>query len=167
MIILGTAAFLLMLLGDINDAFWRKKALRLCFPAGIAALAAATALGLDFSKADAAWCLVAAAFGLLLIYALFGSFSVNEAYVEQEHGRKVCDTGFYGACRHPGVLFFVAMYASLHFALGLSWREVIVYSALNLLLAAAEDVWIFPRVLGGYDEYKKRVPFIIPRLKKH
>ena len=42
MIILGTAAFLLMLLGDINDAVLGRRLLRLCFPIGLIMLAAAT-----------------------------------------------------------------------------------------------------------------------------
>lgn len=163
---LGCFAFALMLLGDINDACFGKKALRLCFPLGLLLLAAATACNVELKKADGAWCLVSAAFFLLLLYALFGSFSVKDAYVEQGHGRTVCDTGFYGACRHPGVLFFAALYVSLHFALNLPWLDAAVYSLLNLLLAAVEDIWIFPRSIGGYDDYKKRVPFIIPRLKK-
>ena len=162
MILLGAAAFLLMLLGDINDALWHKKAMRLCFPLGLAVLAAATAAELSFKSPDAAWCAVAAAFLLVLLYALFGSFSVKDAYVSQECGRRVYDKGFYALCRHPGVLFFAGLYVSLHYALALPWPDAAVYAALNLLLAALEDKWLFPRSIGGYDEYKTRVPFLIP-----
>lgn len=55
MTLIGAAAFLLMLLGDVNDAVWHKGALRLCFPIGFVLLAAATALRLDYSGIDAAW----------------------------------------------------------------------------------------------------------------
>lgn len=67
----------------MNDAVWHRRPLRLCFPARIAALAAATALRLRPGEADAAWCVIAAAFLLLLLYALFGSFSVNDAHVSR------------------------------------------------------------------------------------
>lgn len=162
MMLLGAAAFLMMLLGDVNDAVWHKGPLRLCFPAGLAALAAATALRLRPGEADAAWCVIAAAFLLLLLYALFGSFSVSDAYVRQDSGRHVCDKGFYALCRHPGVLFFAGLYLSLHYALALPWADAALYTALDLLLAAAEDKWLFPRCIGGYAEYKTRVPFLIP-----
>lgn len=36
------------------------------------------------------------------------------------------------------------------------------YAVFNMLLAAFEDKWLFPRSIGGYDEYKKRVPFLLP-----
>ena len=104
--LIGAAAFLLMLLGDVNDAAWHKGALRLCFPTGLVLLAAATALRLDYSGVDAAWCAVSGAFLLVLLYVLFGSFSVKDAYVRQDSGRRVYDKGFYALCRHPGVLFF-------------------------------------------------------------
>lgn len=58
--------------------------------------------------------------------------------------------------------FFAGLYASLHYAFALPWPDAALYSALNLLLASAEDKWFFPRSIGGYDEYKKRVPFLIP-----
>ena len=162
MIFLGAAAFLLMLLGDVNDAVWHRSALRMCFAFGLAALSAATAARLSFKSPDAAWCAVAAAFLLVLLYALFGSFSVKDAYVSQESGRQVCDKGFYALCRHPGVLFFAGLYVSLHYALSLPWADAVLYTALDILLAAAEDKWLFPRSIGGYDEYKTRVPFLIP-----
>lgn len=164
MIGLGIAAFLLMLLGDINDAVFDRAVLRLCFPAGLVLLAIATGAGIRLGNADMAWCVAALAFLALLLYALFGSFPVKDAYASQETGRQVYDGGFYAACRHPGVLFFAGLYISLHFAVELPITDAAVYTGLDLALAFAEDVWIFPKTIGGYEEYKKRVPFIIPGL---
>lgn len=163
MIILGTAAFLLMLLGDINDAVLGRRLLRLCFPIGLIMLAAATGARITLKGANLTWSILAVAFLLLLLYALFGSFPVKEAYATQDTGRQVCDSGFYAMCRHPGVLFFAGLYISLHFAVALPLADALIYTGLDLLLAFAEDVWIFPKTIGGYGEYKKRVPFIIPR----
>lgn len=162
MIGLGILAFALMLLGDLNDALFGKKPLKLCFPLGLVLLAAATYLGCDFERISAAWCIASGVFLLLLLYSLFGSFSVRDAYVGQAGGRKVCDRGMYAMCRHPGVLFFAGLYICLHFAVRLPAAHAAVYIALDLLLAALEDSIVFPKVLGGYDEYKTRVPFIIP-----
>lgn len=162
---LGILAFALMLLGDLNDAQFGQKPLKLCFPTGIILLAAATYFGCDFGRISVVWCIAAGAFLLLLLYSLFGSFSVRDAYVEQGCGRRVCDRGVYAMCRHPGVLFFAGLYACLHFAVRLPASHTILYIALNLLLAVFEDSAVFPKVLGGYDEYKTRVPFIIPTMK--
>lgn len=165
MILLGVSAFALMLLGDINDARLCKKTLKLCFPLGVILLAAATLSGCDFGRISAAWCAGAAIFLLLLLRSLFGSFSVKEAYVEQQSGRRVCDRGLYAMCRHPGVIFFAGLYACLHFALSIPVSHMLLYIILNLLLAAFEDSVVFPEVLEGYAEYKTRVPFIIPTIQ--
>lgn len=164
--LLGAAAFLLMLLGDMNDALWHRRALRICFPAGFVLLAAATALRLDLKSVDAAWCAAAFAFLLLLLYSLFGSFSVKDAYVTQNSGRQVYDKGFYASCRHPGVWFFAGLYIALHYAAALPLSDAGLYIAMNLILAAVEDIYFFPRSIGGYGEYKKRVPFMIPKAAK-
>ena len=161
MIVLGILAFALMLLGDINDARFGKKPLKLCFPLGVILLAVATYLGCDFERISVIWCVAAGAFLLLLLYSLFGSFSVKDAYVEQPGGRRVCDRGLYAMCRHPGVLFFAGLYICLCFAVRFPAAHTLTYITLDLLLAVLEDIAIFPKVLGGYDEYKTGVPFII------
>lgn len=165
MMLLGIMAFALMLLGDLNDARLGKKPLKLCFPLGVLLLAASTYFGCDFKRVNIIWCIAAGAFLLLLLHSLFGSFSVKDAYVEQPGGRRVCDRGLYAMCRHPGVLFFAGLYVCLHFAVGLPTSHTLLYIALNLLLAVLEDGTFFPKVLEGYDEYKTRVPFIIPTIE--
>ena len=58
----------------------------------------------------------------------------------------------------------------MHAVIFLLWRDArvaVVGGALvlmDLLLVLIEDVWIFPRLLRGYDVYKQRVPMLIPRL---
>lgn len=164
MILLGVSAFALMLLGDLNDARFGKRLLRLSFPLGIILLAAATLSACDFGSVNAVWCAAAAIFLLLLLRSLFGSFPVKEAYVEQQSGRRVCDRGLYAMCRHPGVIFFAGLYACLHFGVRLPVSHMLLYIVLNLLLAAFEDSVVFPEVLEGYAEYKTRVPFLIPTI---
>ena len=61
--------------------------------------------------------------------------------------------------------FFAGLYVCLHFAVGLPTSHTLLYIALNLLLAVREDGTFFPKVLEGYDEYKTRVPFIIPTIE--
>ncbi len=166
MIFLGIGAFLLFALGDANDAFFKIKWLKLSFPIGLCAVAAATYFRTDASEGvSAVWCAVAGVFFLLELYALFGAFPANEAYVETGGRRTVCTSGVYALCRHPGVLFFAGMYVCLSLGLNLPWLDTVVYCALDIALVVFEDYCTFPHILGGYDEYRKTTPFLIPTAK--
>lgn len=163
MLVLGVIAFAVMAIGDLNDAFFKKRPIKLCFPLGLVMLCLATAARLSLTEFSVLWCAAAAVFLVLELYALFGSFSVSEAYTATDVPRQTCDNGLYSLCRHPGIPPFACLYICLHFGAGLPLLDALVYIFCDLLLAVFEDTVIFPRILGGYDDYKKRVPFIIPR----
>lgn len=165
MLALGICAFAVFAAGDLNDVFFKKKALKLCFPLGLIILAIATAARLSLTEPSILWCTAAAVFLALLLYALFGSFSVSEAYTASSETRQTCDKGLYSLCRHPGIPLFAGLYICLHFGLHLPLPDAVIYIALDLALALLEDIVIFPRLLNGYDEYKNKVPFIVPRFK--
>ena len=162
MIFLGVAAFLLFILGDINDAYIKKRALKPCFTVGLLLLAAATVCRMDMSHAKVIWFVFAAVFLAYLLKSLFGSFSNSEAYADEPESRDVVDTGLYALCRHPGVLFFGGLYLCLHFGINLPWTDTIVYIVLNVILATLEDRFFFPEFLEGYDKYREKVPFLLP-----
>lgn len=163
MLFLGAFGFVLFFLGDLNDAFFRKKALKPCFFAGFTALIIATALRLEPKiGAGLLLCIPALIFAWLLYKALFGAFPVKPAYTDAMAEKKTVSSGVYALCRHPGVLFFAGLYICLVPALGLPIFDCALYIVLDFLLAWAEDELIFPRSLEGYDEYKKAVPFMIP-----
>lgn len=166
MLVLGVCAFAVMATGDVNDAFFKKKPLKLCFPLGLMMLCFATAARLSFAKLGILWCAAAAVLLVLELYALFGSFSVSEAYAATDAPRQTSEKGLYSLCRHPGIPLFAGLYICLHFGAGLPLSDALAYIFCDLLLAVFEDAVIFPRLLGGYDDYKKRVPFIIPRFYK-
>ena len=166
MLVLGVCAFAVMATGDVNDAFFKKKPLKLCFPLGLMMLCFATAARLSFAKLGFLWCAAAAVLLVLELYALFGSFSVSEAYAATDAPRQTSEKGLYSLCRHPGIPLFAGLYICLHFGAGLPLSDALAYIFCDLLLAVFEDAVIFPRLLGGYDDYKKRVPFIIPRFYK-
>lgn len=166
MLVLGIIAFAVMATGDINDAFFKKKVLKLCFPLGLVMLCYATAARLSLDKLSVLWCGAAAVFFALELYALFGSFSVSEAYTSIEAPRQTSENGLYSLCRHPGIPLFAGLYICLHLGAQLPLSDVLVYIICDFFLAVFEDIVIFPRLLDGYDDYKKRVPFIIPRFYK-
>ena len=67
---------------------------------------------------------------------------------------------------HPGFWMFVLFYGFL--ALLFSNIQLfycfLVYNTCNFLYIVLQDVYIFPRYIRGYLEYKKAVPFILPTL---
>lgn len=162
MIILGLSSFLLILLGDVNDAYIKSKALKPCVTIGLLMLLVATVCRVDMDGANLIWFAFAAIFFAYLLKSLFGSFPISEAYTDEPDSRRVVDTDLYALCRHPGVLFFMGLYICLHFGINLPWTDTIVYIVLNIIVAALEDRFFFPEFLVGYDKYREKVPFLLP-----
>lgn len=165
---LGLCAFALFFLSDYNDWRMGRKGLRLCFPLGAILLAAGTLLRCDGKSALSAGGLRmaaicgAAAFFALLIYTLFFAIPADASYAKPGEKRKVCTTGVYALCRHPGVLWFMGLYACLSAAAGLPAADSVVYSAANVLLIWFEDRLVFPALMEGYDAYREKTPFLLP-----
>lgn len=174
-LVLGTAigcfAFLLMYLGDLNDWKFGIPVLRFLFPAGFALLSCSSLLLFGTGRSElpetGKWIFAALALLslVLLLISLFFSFSAEEAYVTQQKKRPVCTTGFYSLCRHPGFLWFVLLFLSLHFACGVPWADVILFILLNLGLIVFEDRAVFPSSLAGYKAYQETTPFLFPNHK--
>jgi protein-S-isoprenylcysteine O-methyltransferase Ste14 len=104
---------------------------------------------------------------LLMFYTLFFSLPFTETYIKLNKNNNVVDTGMYSLCRHPGVLWFAFFFLFLWLASGktiMMWAGII-WTGLNILLVYIEDTIIFPKELIGYNEYKKRVPFILPNYR--
>lgn len=175
MYIIGGATFLLFFLHDFNDWKLGKKCLRFCFPTGMVLLIISTVMMCIPVNAGPIHLMsiriLTGILGVLLlwaeIYSLFFSFSREEAYTGkgESEDRKVCTSRFYALCRHPGVLFFILLYVDLGLCLGMDFPGLALLCFLNLLLAAFEDIFVFPKVFSGYEEYKETTPFLVPRCK--
>jgi len=72
---------------------------------------------------------------------------------------RVRDTGVYALCRHSGMFWYIGLCFSMSFSLNLPLLTAGVYSLLNLIYIAIQDIVVFPRKIKGYVEYKKRIPF--------
>lgn len=171
-LILGIAGFALYFLYDINGYLVECRLLRTAFFAGSALLGAATLLDLWTAWRQGAFTgLADAGFGGIsllafgaLIYCLFFALPFQETYIDQAGGRRVYDGGVYALCRHPGVLCFFAMYLFLGLA-ALPSRLLchgMIFSLLNVLYAWFQDRVTFPKCFSDYEDYRKRVPFMIP-----
>lgn len=110
--------------------------------------------------------ILSVAFLGVLIYTLFFALPFEETYVAQE-AHKTYDKKMYALCRHPGVLWFAGFYICLWLAFGGKSLLVMAvwFSFLNFCYIILQDCYTFPKVFSDYEDYKKRVPFLIPNGK--
>lgn len=169
----GIGAFVLFFLYDWHTVTGRVSWLRGGFFAGCLLLAVSLAglLATALAATGAgpvrltAGLIAAGGFLLLLLYTLFGAIPFDATYL-QEGGRPcVCRRGVYALCRHPGVLWLFGFTLCLWLALGTrpllaAW---LLFSASNLLYVWLQDRWSFPRTFADYDDYRREVPFLLPR----
>lgn len=175
--IIGMISFLLFFLYDWNRVFWKKVWMRSFFAVGTALLVivgirmiAKALQGMNGGgKGICTFCLaVSACFFVLLIYTLFFALPFDSTYCQDADNHPVCRTGMYGRCRHPGIWWFFGLFAGLGMAAGDGeqlWLGLVL-SGLNLLYAWYQDRWIFVEEFSDYEDYRKDVPFLVPRLVK-
>lgn len=74
--------------------------------------------------------------------------------------------GSYGRCRHPGFWWFVVLALSLGFLKPYAshFITIFVMIILDLALICVQDYFVFPKLFVGYNEYRKLVPFLVPRV---
>ncbi|HWR12576.1 MAG TPA: hypothetical protein VN445_12205 [Rectinemataceae bacterium] len=81
---------------------------------------------------------------------------------------KTYSGGTYGLCRHPGFWWFSFLVASIGALRGFrsNFFTIFIMIGLDLLLIFIQDCYTFPKVFRGYEDYKKSVPFLMPRMRK-
>ena len=108
---------LLFFVYDLNQLHQNLRCLRWLFAAGCTLLAGATAWLLFSGRvlfspppfwSSLAWA-VCAVFLFLLVYTLFFALPFGKTYIKGD-SRRVCDTGVYALCRHPGFCRFAGAY---------------------------------------------------------
>ncbi len=168
-LLIGSGGFVLCFLYDWNRVFWKKSWMTGFFGIGCLGQVAA---GVSFiyeawNNQSSGWliwiglsviCLIG------LIYTLFFALPFDSTYRQEADQHKVCRTGIYGVCRHPGIWWFFGCFLCLGGACGS--KTVLVYgmilSLINLLYAWYQDKWIFPHEFSDYEDYQKEVPFLLP-----
>jgi protein-S-isoprenylcysteine O-methyltransferase Ste14 len=169
---MGTLAFVLFFIYDINSVTVNYKIFHGCFFIGCFFLVVATGGIVSSTLTGVMWYTgrimafmpLAIIFMMLLIYTLFFAIPFEDTYIKAGTPPKTCTTGLYALSRHPGVLWFMGFYLSLWLALSgaLLLTAGILFSLFNLLYIVLQDRWTFMKVFPDYGEYKKHTPFLIP-----
>lgn len=172
-VIPGILGFMACCLFDINKIRWNIRFLNLFFVIGSVLLIGSSILCIlqaDFSSIFSKFGFyhLLMLLGLLLsiigeIYALFFALPFEDTYMESEHV-PVISKGWYAACRHPGFWTLTLVYLFLWLLLSNIelFYALIAYTLSNFLYICVQDRYIFPRYIQGYEEYKQRVPFLVP-----
>ena len=174
MVYLGLLGFILYFLYDLNQITIKSKLLKPTFTVGSLCLTIAW-FSVFFSKKviifnyflQIIFLLLAIISLILLVYTLFFAIPFKETYVEEEFN-KVVKTGIYGFSRHPGVIFFFGftIFASLAAGNLQLLQDSLIYNVFNLMYVIYQDIYIFPKCFIDYNQYKKEVHFLLPRIWK-
>ncbi len=100
----------------------------------------------------------------LLVRTVFLDFRKERAASGNSSGSLVT-SGSYGLCRHPGFWWFSLLVLDLAALRGFGGflLSAILLILLDFVLILVQDVYLFPKIFDGYDDYKKSVPFLFPR----
>ena len=174
-IITGLGAFVLFVIYDLNSVRFQKKLIKPAFFVGFVLLIIATAMMFAAGWSEevsgrvrqVVLLALAAVFLALLVYTLFFALPFQPTYIRENSRPKVYSEGVYALCRHPGVLWFIGMYACFALAMPTApmIRGSVVFSVCNVLYVIMQDMWTFPKYFGDYSSYKDEVPFLIPTVK--
>lgn len=158
-------AFILYFVYDKNQIQLHKKYLQPSFFVGSFLLA----VGIIHAYVESwharvhySFLVISMIFFVLLIYVLFFALPFSDTYVE-ENVNKVCRTGCYALCRHPGfwMLAGVVICLALSVMTWSMWIIAVIVNIGNFLYICYQDHVSFPLQFDDYNEYKKEVPFLI------
>ncbi len=172
---LSGAGFLLLFLGDLFQALRRPLLARLVSIFGYSGIGAALFFVVFFDRlprtgegGEIVEIGAASLFALLLLYSVLLEIPLAERRRPAAGSeRRAFAGGTYALVRHPGFLWFLGLAASL----AVLYRTPAVTTPaaamvlMNLLLVIGEDRWLFPRIFRDWQDYKRAVPFLIPRLR--
>lgn len=169
----GILSFCLIYSYDLLTVCAGVRCGRFLFPAGAAGLTVSTLLltaSAAFRHVPHIFLYAATAalfFAALLVYTLFFALP-SGAYSGSCTGeRKVCRTGMYALCRHPGMLWFTGFYLCMSIALdsAVFWLASAIFILMNYVYILMQDIYIFPLQFSDYDDYKSQTSFVIPRFR--
>lgn len=168
----GSLSFVLFLVYDLNQLYWKRRVLQPLFLLGCLFLAGATAsLYLKTGPSmTLTFPLPLFMGGMTLLsllgwaYSLFGALPFGRTYLPLAGPGQLQDRGMYAMSRHPGAVWMLLFYLFFWLTTGrplIFWAGV-VFGSLNVLYVWIQDWLIFPKSIEGYEVYRERVPFLFP-----
>jgi protein-S-isoprenylcysteine O-methyltransferase Ste14 len=113
-----------------------------------------------------AFTVLSGVFAVLLVYSAVIEIPLHCRCSAAGRTVTLYTAGTYRLSRHPGMLWFLLMQASLNVVF-LDATFVLVSAALvlgDLILVFVQDRYLFPLLLPDYRNYQLRVPFLFPRI---
>lgn len=175
MILLGCIGFCLYLVYDLNQSYLHQKWLQPCFLLGSSCVCISwigmTIIGDKHVYSmfiQAVFLILAIVFAVLLVYTLFFAIPFKDTYVDESF-KYVCRVGVYALCRHPGVLFLFGFTLFMSLALGSSLllKGCFIFNICNIIYVVLQDKYFFPKCFDDYQDYKTKIPFLIPSRKSY
>ena len=170
-VFLVIAAYLLFFLYDWRTVSRKgNKGSILVFCAGCALVTIAATLLVISQLPSCPWdalsfifLALALASAVLMVKALFFSLPAD-TYTAPEQSRRTYARGMYALCRHPGVLWYCMLFASLAIMLRTSAALIgcCALCAGDLTYMAFQEAWSFPHTFCDYAAYRQNVPLFFP-----
>ena len=170
----GMGGFVVCIISDFVGLRAKRIVATALFVIGMGITAVVTNIGLmvyadllaGFREAPILKGMAAAGAVFFVVLTIYSLVCVPKENYNTSVGQ-LTDTGLYGLCRHPGLWCFGGAYLFM----GLMADHPIIWAmgALNVIMdliyVTIQDLYIFPKTIAGYDQYKTAVPFLIPNGK--
>jgi protein-S-isoprenylcysteine O-methyltransferase Ste14 len=173
----GGLGFVMILLYDLAQINGRNRFARTLSSIGYAAVLASIVFPLARLKPAQSPLIVLVLLGAiaalgfaLLVYSVLIEIplALKRVGLNASGPRRVVASGTYSGVRHPGFLWFALCLAAL--ALLYRHRAMTEIAAglmlFDFTLIVIEDLLLFPRIFQDYEQYKKNVPFLVPRFAR-
>ena len=170
-VLTGTAAFVILIIFEVQkcrNALKNRTAFNPWFVLGtLMLLLSFVGIAMDNHAAGGARLVsgvVIMTAGVLSYIIVLTAGLKKRGYLEDEQNASVSRKGLYGRLRHPGVWSFLLCGVGFGMVFIGTTGKTLWLVLLNLIYTWLQDRYFFPVYLKGYEEYKRDVPYLFPKI---
>ena len=170
-VLTGTAAFVILIIFEVQkcrNALKNRTAFNPWFVLGtLMLLLSFVGIAMDNQAAGGARLVsgvVIMTAGVLSYIIVLIAGLKKRGYLEDEKNASVSRKGLYGRLRHPGVWSFLLCGVGFGMVFIGTTGKALWLVLLNLIYTWLQDRYFFPVYLKGYEEYKRDVPYLFPKI---
>ena len=170
-VLTGTAAFVILIIFEVQkcrNALKNRTAFNPWFVLGtLMLLLSFVGIAMDNHAAGGARLVsgvVIMTAGVLSYIIVLTAGLKKRVYLEDEQNASVSRKGLYGRLRHPGVWSFLLCGVGFGMVFIGTTGKALWRVLLNLIYTWLQDRYFFPVYLKGYEEYKRDVPYLFPKI---